>query len=586
MPRVPLPKQVSEGTLLWEPSEDAMSRSNIAHFMRWLDSEKSLRFGGYQELWRWSIEDLEGFWASIWDYFQVKAARPYSQVLAERRMPGARWFAGAELNYAERALARNDDHPALLSKSESRPLTTLTYRQLNREVASVAAGLRRLGVGKGDRVAALMPNIPETVVAFLATASIGAIWSACSPEFGARSVVERFQQIGPKVLLAVDGYRYRGRDFPLIEAVAGVQGQLPMLEHTVVVPNLSGMPALDGLRDTLSWDELRRGGDGIDFEPVPFDHPLWVLYSSGTTGLPKPIVHGHGGILLEHLKVLSLHLDLTPDDRFFWFTTTGWMMWNLLVGGLLLGATVVLYDGDPGHPDLGNLWRFAREADLTYFGASAPFIQACMKSGISPADELDLSALRGLGSTGAPLPPEGFLWVYENVSPDLLLASFSGGTDMCTGFLGSCPLLPVHAGEIQCLGLGMRVEAYGPEGRPVIDQVGELVISEPAPSMPIYFWNDEGGRRYRESYFEPYPGVWRHGDWIKITSRGTCVVYGRSDSTLNRGGVRMGSGEFYRVVEDMDEVVDSLVVDTGRPVLQACANWRIPSTSWCSSMRT
>jgi acetoacetyl-CoA synthetase len=564
MPRAPLPKQVNEGTLLWEPTEDAKYRSNMARFMRWLDREKGLKFDGYQHLWRWSVDDLEGFWASIWDYFQVKSAAPYSQVLSQRRMPGARWFAGAELNYAEHALTRNDDHPALLFKSEIRPLKTLTYRQLNSEVASVAAGLRRLGVGKGDRVAALMPNIPETVVAFLATASIGAVWSACSPEFGARSVVERFRQIGPKVLLAVDGYRYRGRDFSMIEALADVQEQLPMLEHTVVASYLSGAPELGGLRDALSWEDIHGAGEGIVFEPVPFDHPLWVLYSSGTTGLPKPIVHGHGGILLEHLKVLSLHLDLAPDDRFFWFTTTGWMMWNLLVGGLLLGSTVVLYDGDPGHPDLGELWRFAREAGLSYFGASAPFIQACMKSGIRPSDELDLSALKGLGSTGAPLPAEGFRWVYEHVSPDLLLASFSGGTDMCTGFLGSCPLLPVHAGEIQCLCLGMRVEAYGPDGQPVVGQVGELVITEPAPSMPIYFWNDEGDRRYRESYFESYRGVWRHGDWIKITGRGTCVVYGRSDATLNRAGVRMGTSEFYRVVEAIDEVLDSLVVDTGR----------------------
>ena len=549
---------------MWEPSEDRKARSNIARYMSWLDAEKGLEFGGYADLWRWSVTDLEGFWASIWEFFGVKARRPYRGVLAGRRMPGARWFPGAELNYAARALARRDDHPALLFKSETRPLATVTYSQLRRRVSAAAAGLRRLGVRKGDRVAAYMPNIPETLVAFLATASIGAIWSACSPEFGARSVVDRFRQIEPKVLLAVDGYRYSGRDISRLDAVAGIQRDLPTVEHTVVAPYLQDRPALDGLAHATSWEELEQVGGRLTFEPVPFDHPLWVLYSSGTTGLPKPIVHGHGGILLEHLKVLSLHLDIKPEDRFFWFTTTGWMMWNLLIGGLLQGTTVVLYDGNPGHPDMGNLWRLARDAGVTYFGASASFIRACMKAGVRPGDELDLSALRSVGSTGAPLPPEGFGWVYDNVGSDVLLASFSGGTDMCTGFVGSCPLLPVHAGEIQCLGLGARVEAYGPAGRPVVDEVGELVITEPLPSMPIYLWNDEDGRRYKASYFEKYPGVWRHGDWIKITGRGTCAIYGRSDSTLNRGGVRMGTSEFYRVVEEMDEVLDSLVVDTGR----------------------
>ena len=494
----------------------------------------------------------------------MKAHRPYTRVLAERRMPGARWFDGARLNYAEHALRRRDDHPALMVQSEIRPLAALTYRQLHEEVSLVAAGLRRLGVGKGDRVVAYMPNILETVVAFLATASIGAIWSASSPEFGTRSVVERFQQIEPTVLLAVDGYRYGVRDYSRIGAVGEIQRQLPTIVQTVVVPYLTERPPLDGLKDAIGWRELREEGHELEFEPVPFDHPLWVLYSSGTTGLPKPIVQGHGGILLEHQKTLSLHLDLTPEDRFFWFTTTGWMMWNLLVGGLLLGTTVLLYDGDPGYPDLGTLWRYAEQTGTTYFGVSAPYIQACMNAGMEPGKSYSLAGLKGIGSTGAPLTPDGFRWVYENVSPDVLLGSYAGGTDMCTGFVGPCPLLPVHAGEIQCRCLGARVEAYDHQGRPVVDQVGELVITEPLPSMPLYLWNDDGDRRYRESYFETFPGVWRHGDWIKITNRDTCVIYGRSDSTLNRGGVRMGTSEFYQIAEEMDEVLDSLVVDTGR----------------------
>jgi acetoacetyl-CoA synthetase len=559
------PHRVAEADILWEPSSDRVSKANITRYLGWLNETRGLKFDGYHDLWRWSVTDLEGFWASIWEYFQLVAHRPYTRVLSDREMPGARWFSGAELNYAEHALRRRDDHLAVQFQSEIRPLTGVTYRQLYEEVTSAAAGLRRLGVRRGDRVVAYMPNIPETLVAFLATASIGAIWAACSPEFGTRSVVERFQQIEPTALLAVDGYRYGGRDYPRMEDVAEIQRHLPTLRRTVVVPYLAERPALDGLTDAITWRELGRGGEGqLTFEPVPFDHPLWVLYSSGTTGLPKPIVQGHGGILLEHSKVLSLHLDLTEDDRFFWFTTTGWMMWNLLIGGLLLGSTVLIYDGDPAYPDMGTLWRYAQESGATYFGVSAPYIQACMKAGVNPGREFNLAGLRGFGSTGAPLSPDGFRWVYENVPPDVLLGSFSGGTDMCTGFLGPCPLLPVYAGEIQCRCLGAQVEAYDHRGRSVVDQVGELVITEPLPSMPLFFWNDDGDRRYRESYFETFPGVWRHGDWIEVTSRGTCMIYGRSDSTLNRGGVRMGTSEFYQVVEEMDEVTDSIVVDTGR----------------------
>jgi acetoacetyl-CoA synthetase len=564
MPRESSSQAVVEGTLLWEPSESIKQRSNVSRYMRWLASHKGLDLADYPELWQWSVSEIESFWVSIWEFYEVGALLPDQVALEDRSMPGARWFAGVELNYAERALARNDNHPAVVFKAEDKPLTTITYRQLRQRVASVAGGLRRLGVGKGDRVVAYMPNIPETVVAFLATASIGATWAVCSPEFGTKNVVDRFKQIAPKVLLAVDGYRYGGKAFQRLDAVAEIEAALPSLENTVVLPYLASSPALAGLKFAMPWEQLETaGGDTIEFERVPFDHPLWVLYSSGTTGLPKPIVHGHGGIVLEHLKVLSLHLDLMPEDRFFWFTTTGWMMWNLLVGGLLLGTTVVLYDGDPVYPDMSALWGLAEETSMTYFGASAPYIHACMKDGMSPGQKFELSRIRSVGSTGAPLSPEGFGWVYDSVGSDLLLASFSGGSDMCTGFVGSSPLLPVRAGEIQCLGLGAKVEAYDQDGKPLIDEVGELVITEPLPSMPVYFWNDPANTRYTESYFERFPGVWRHGDWIKISPKGSCMIYGRSDATLNRGGVRMGTSEFYRVVDVVDGVADSLVVDTG-----------------------
>jgi acetoacetyl-CoA synthetase len=431
-------------------------------------------------------------------------------------------------------------------------------------VAGVAAGLRALGVGPGDRVVGYLPNIPEALIAFLATASLGAVWSSCSPDFGAPSVIDRFSQIEPKVLIAVDGYTYGRRSFDRRDAVGSLERTLPTLVATVLVPYLDPDASPEEFTHGMAWADLPKPADFLIFEDVPFDHPLWVLYSSGTTGLPKPIVHAHGGVVLEHLKALSFHMDLGSDDVFQWFTTTGWMMWNYLVGGLLVGATVVLYDGSPGHPDLGALWRLAAELGVTYLGTSAPFLTASAKEGLAPGAELDLSRLRSVGSTGSPLPPEGFAWVYENVSSHVLLGSFSGGTDLCTGFVGPCPLLPVRAGVLQCRCLGARVEAYDDAGRPVLDEVGELVITRPMPSMPVRFWNDPDGTRYRESYFEMYPGVWRHGDWIKVRDDGGCVIYGRSDSTLNRGGVRMGTSEFYRVVEGLPEIVDSLVVDTGR----------------------
>jgi acetoacetyl-CoA synthetase len=543
---------------LWRPSAERVERANLTRYLRWLAERRGLELGSYQEAWRWSVDDLDGFWSSIWEWFQVGGPAP-RPALAERRMPGARWFPGARLNHAELSLRRRDDHPALLFANEAGEAGTVGYAELAARVASAAAGLRRLGVAKGDRVAAWLPNLPETVIAMLATASIGAIWSSCAPEFGVSSVVDRFAQIEPKVLVAVDGYRYGGAWHDRREALAEIRRRLPSLAATVLV----GQRADAG---TVAWEELVAGGETEPaFEPVAFDHPLWVLYSSGTTGLPKPIVHGHGGIALELLKSLALHLDLGPADRFFWFTTTGWMMWNFLVGGLLLGATVVLYDGSPGHPDMGALWRLAASTGMSYFGTSAAYVLACMKAGVEPGRDLDLSALRSIGSTGSPLPPEGFAWLYRHVADDVLVGSVSGGTDVCTAFVESCPLLPVYPGEIQCRALGAKVEAFDEQGRPVVGEVGELVITEPLPSMPLCFWNDPDGERYRDSYFSTWPGVWRHGDWVEITPRGGCIISGRSDSTLNRGGVRMGTAELYRVVEGLDEVVDSLVVDTSGP---------------------
>ncbi|WP_018254124.1 acetoacetate--CoA ligase [Salinispora mooreana] len=550
------------GEVLWTPPADVRERSRVGTYLRWLSTHRGLDFADYDELWRWSVTDLPAFWQSVWDHFEVVSHAPATATLAQRTMPGARWFPGATLNYAENVLrmpGRGDADPVVIAHGQTRPPVTLSAAELREQVRRVAAGLRRLGVGAGDRVAAYAPNIPETYVLLLATASLGAIFSSCAPEFGTRSVTDRWQQIEPKVLVAVDGYRYGQKPIDRRAEVAAIRAALPSLSHTVGIAYLdpAGLPPAD----TIAWADLAAATDEpLTFTPVPFDHPLYVLYSSGTTGLPKPIVHGHGGILLEHLKMLALHHDLGPADRFFWFTTTGWMMWNFLVSGPAVGAAIVLFDGDPGHPDLGTLWRLAERTDTTYLGTSAPFLLACRKAGLVPSGFADLSALRGVGSTGAPLPPEGFHWVYRNVGEALQLQSLSGGTDVCTGFVGGTPLLPVHAGEIACRALGAKVEARSGDGTPVIGALGELVITEPMPSMPVGFWGDTDGSRYREAYFDRYPGVWRHGDWITINSRGGCVITGRSDATLNRGGVRLGTAEFYSVVEGLDEVVDSLVV--------------------------
>ncbi|MEO3816696.1 acetoacetate--CoA ligase [Plantactinospora sp. B24E8] len=560
-----------DGEVLWTPPADVRDRSRIGAYLRWLRTHRGLEFADYADLWLWSVTDLDAFWRSIWDFFEVRAYAEPTATLAGARMPGARWFPGATLNYAEHVLRMpgvGDDEPMVIAHSQTRAPVTLTAAELREQVRRVRAGLVRLGVGSGDRVAAYAPNIPETLVLMLATASLGAIFSSCAPEFGTRSVLDRWRQIEPTVLVAVDGYRYGDKPIDRRAEVAQLRAELPSVLHTVVLPYLD--PEAAPPAGTLSWAELTAETDQpLEFAAVPFDHPLYVLYSSGTTGLPKPIVHGHGGILLEHLKVLALHHDLGPGDRFLWFTTTGWMMWNYLVSGPAVGAAIVLFDGNPAvraepgrpaEPDLGTLWRLAAETGTTYFGTSAPFLLACRKAGLRPAELADLSALRGVASTGAPLPAEGFRWVYDEVGTDLQLHSLSGGTDVCTGFVGGVPLLPVRAGEIACRCLGARVEARSADGTPVLDQLGELVITAPMPSMPVGFWNDPDGRRYREAYFDVYPGVWRHGDWITVSGRGSCVITGRSDATLNRGGVRLGTAEFYSVVEGLPEVTDSLVV--------------------------
>jgi len=571
------------GEILWEPGPEEIERARITGYRRWLARDRGVALGGdtgpaaYRELWEWSVAEPGPFWDSLWDYFGILGERDGGPVLTGGQMPDVTWFPGATLNYAQNALRAAATDPARLAViacDEAGNRAALSYGDLAAEVARVRAGLKALGVTKGDRVAGYLPNIPAAIIGLLATASLGAIWSSCSPDFGPASVIDRFAQITPKVLLAVERYRYGGREFDRHQAVADIAAALPGLAAVITVNGRDGDagPAVlarecgpHGRHGRLAFESLPGDpGEGLEFEAVAYGHPLWVLYSSGTTGLPKAIVHSHGGIVSEHLKALCLHQDLGAGDVFFWYTTTGWMMWNFLAGGLLAGVTIVAYDGSATYPDTGALWRMAADAGVTYFGTGAPYLLACAKAGLAPGRDHDLSKLRGVGSTGSPLPPEGFRWVYRGVSSDLLLGSYSGGTDVCTGFVGPSPLLPVRAGVIAGTCLGARVEAYDAAGRPVTGEVGELVLTVPMPSMPVGFWNDPDGSRYRASYFSPYPGVWRHGDWITMLPDGGCVIFGRSDATLNRGGVRMGTSEFYRVVEQLPEVADSLVVDTGQ----------------------
>jgi acetoacetyl-CoA synthetase len=545
--------------VLWTPSAARMQRANLTRYMRWLGERQDVKVDDYDSLWRWSVRELEDFWASIWDFFDVHASSPYERVLAAREMPGAKWFPGARLNYAQHVFAgKADEALAIVFASERGERDEWSWGRLAEETARIAHGLRELGVGPRDRVVAYMPNTPEAVAAFLACASIGAVWSSCSPDFGPRGVLDRFAQIEPKVLLAVDGYAYQGRRHDRRAAVQSIAREIDSLRDVVLLRYLDHDARLDG---AIDWERLRSHPAELSFEQVAFDHPLWVLYSSGTTGLPKAIVHGHGGILLEHLKKLSLHLDLHAGDRLFWFTTTGWMMWNLLVGALLTQASIVLYDGSPSFPEPDALWDLAASAQITCFGTSASYIAGCMKQGLRPAKGRDLSALQSVGSTGSTLAPEGFDWVYEELGSQTWLFSTSGGTDVCTAFLGGCPLLPVRRGELQCRALGADVQAFDEQGRSVVEELGELVIAGPMPSMPLAFWNDPDGKRYEESYFSVYPGVWRHGDWLQLFHDGAATLHGRSDATINRGGVRMGSSEIYRCVLRLPQVQDALVVD-------------------------
>lgn len=554
-------REVQAGDLLWRPSAEVVESANLTRFRRWLAAERNLDFADYDALWRWSVTELGAFWQAIWDFGGVKASQRGEIALADGQMPGAVWFPEARLNYAENIFAQmTDEHPALLYEDEDRPLVEWSWAAVWRQTAVLQHHLKRLGIGEGDRVVAYLPNIPEAIIACLATVSLGAIWSSASPDFGSKAVLDRFAQIEPKLLLTVDGYRYNGRPFPRRDIVSQLQAGLPTLEHTIGIPLLDAAP----LPNTLAWPELLASvapTPELTFAQVPFDHPLWILYSSGTTGLPKPIVHGHGGNLLEHKKAIMLHNDIRPGDRFFWYTSTGWMMWNYLVGSLLSGSTAILYNGSPSYPTLDRLWALAERSGMTYFGLSPAFVAACMNAGIQPNQQHDLGQIRGIGSTGAPLPVAAFEWLYDNVHADFALESLSGGTDLCTAFVGGCRLKPVVAGEIQGASLGAQVQAWNTSGEPVVGEVGELVIAAPMPSMPVKFWNDPGNERYRESYFEMFPGVWRHGDWIRFNERGGCVIYGRSDATINRKGIRMGTSEIYACVEAIDGVLDSLVVD-------------------------
>lgn len=555
---------------LWSPSPERVAHSQINHYLQWL-AARGQHFTDYQNLWQWSVDHIEEFWASIWAYFDIQCSVPYQQVVSSHQMPGATWFEGARLNFAEQLFRFNIDEAtahkdAIVAESETRGRVTLSWGEVRDQVTAVANTLRALGVGPGDRVVAYLPNTPEAAIAFYACASIGAIWSSCSPDMGASSVLDRFRQIDPKLLIAVDGYRYGGKAFNRLEVVQQMRDELPTLQHTVLLPYLDiDLDINAALPDAMPWQDLfthpAARANPIRFEQLPADHPLWILYSSGTTGMPKPIVHGHGGSLVECLKGNALSLDLGEDDRFLWFSTTGWVMWNAQISGLLVGATICIYDGNPGYPDLSRLWKFAEDMRLTFFGVGAAFFANCMKAGIEPHKIADLSSLRSVGSTGSPLSDEAFHWIYQEIHPDVLLASISGGTDVAAPFVAASPLLPVYAGEMQCRSLGVAVHALDEQGEPVMDEVGELVITKPMPSMPLYFWNDPGNKRYLDSYFDHYPGLWRHGDWIKITPRGGAIIYGRSDATINRYGIRMGTSEIYRVVEELPEVLDSMVVD-------------------------
>ena len=553
--------------ILWRPAADLIKNSNLRRYQDWLEMHYQLRLYDYGELWEWSVERPKQFWESIWKYFEVICHTPYREVMSADAMPHTKWFEGSTLNYAEHIFRQySDARPAIVFQSERQAEQEISWRELREKTAALAATLRRLGVKPGDRVCAFLPNIPEATIAFLAACSTGAVWSSCSPDFGVGSVADRFEQIEPKICIAADGYAYNGKAFDKRAALGELCRRLPTLEKLILVPYLNPQADAGEFELGMSWAEaVEDTGAALQFEAVPFAHPIWVLYSSGTTGLPKAITHSHGGVLLEHLKYLHFHNDVQPGERFFWFTTTGWMMWNFVQAALLTGATIVLYDGSPGYPDLNVLWAFAEQAGIDHFGTSAPFLRACEKAEIEPGKRFGLAHLRTLSSTGSPLPPESFDWVYRAVHPGIWLCSMSGGTDVCTAFVGGCPLLPVAQGEIQCRALGCALYAFDDAGRPVDEELGEMVITKPMPSMPVFFWNDPDGERYRSSYFEMYPGIWRHGDWVRISKHGNLAIFGRSDATLNRQGVRIGTSEIYQAVNKVQAIKDSLVVNLELP---------------------
>lgn len=558
---------MSSSRLLWKPSKEFIEHSNLTKYANWLKENYKLSFDDYHSLWQWSVKEPATFWKTMTEYFKVQFHSPYNEVMSSDPMPFTKWFEGATLNYAEHIFRnRTADRPAILYSSEDRDISGVSWKELEQRTASLQTYLKNAGIEKGDRVVAYIPNIPEATIALLATISTGATWSSCSPDFGSGSVLDRFKQIAPKVLIAVDGYTYNGKQYDRMEAVKEISEQLPSVEKVILIPYLNKQTDISKIKNTVSWDEaMATAPDPLSFAPVPFSHPIWILYSSGTTGIPKAITHSHGGMLLEHLKYLAFHNDVHPGENFFWFSTTGWMMWNFVQASLLLGATIVLYDGSPTYPGLNKLWQLSEDVPIHHFGTSAPYIIACMKRLLEPGKQHDLSALRSIGSTGAPLPPEGFDYVYEKIKPDVWLCSMSGGTDICTALVGGNPWAPVYEGAIQCRALGCSMYAYDEEGNPLINEVGEMVITKPMPCMPVYFWNDEDFKRYRESYFEFYPGVWRHGDWIQITPEGGVIITGRSDTTLNRQGVRIGTAEIYRAVDKIPEIKDSLVVNIELP---------------------
>lgn len=554
------------GEILWQASPERVARSQLVAYMRWLDAERGLRFDTYDKLWAWSTESLEEFWGSIWDYFGIAASSPYETVLRSRTMPGAEWFPGARLNFAEHALRHaTDERPAILFASERDGPAEMSWAELRRRVGALAHHLRELGVRKGDAVVGYVANTPDAVVALLATASLGAVWSSCAPDLAAASVVERLGQLEPVVLFAVDGVRYGGKDHDRTDVVAELRRAMPSLRHTVWISNLRRGERPPATVEAIAFDDVVAGDAEPAFEQVEFGHPLWVLYTSGTTGIPKGIVHGHGGTILEQLKASAFHMETHAGSRCFWYTTTGWTMWNIVVSNLLLGATITLYDGSPLYPDASALWRLAEQARLDTMGASPAYINASAKAGLVPARDFDLSAMETLGMVGAPLPLTGYRWIYDNVGDDIFLAVGSGGTDVCSGLVSGNILLPVRAGEMQAPALGVRAEAWDTSGTPVVGEVGELVVTQPMPTMPLCFWNDPDGRRYHDAYFDVYAGVWRQGDWMTVHPSGGVTISGRSDATLNRSGVRMGTAEIYQAVEALPEVAEALVIGVDQP---------------------